>query len=544
LRADGSLDFDKLFHEPLGYYLLKCFLVSNLSVDKAVFVSDIETYKKLRDPSARHKFANLICNRYLTEQTLGGNQEGTSVFDRHPTSDVTIPFRERTDSLLQLQKQPMNALGVSENFISDIIQDVQKGANSIDVFNPILEIVLRDLRQDVYPRFLKSQFFRRFIQCKTLETKRVDKDDFDTRRVLGRGAFGYVNMCVKSDTGKSYAMKCINKKRVKANESVSTIMSERNFLSKMQSKFVICLKYAVMDENSLYLVLDLREGGDLKFHLNKDELFSEERARFHAAEVLLGLEHIHSHGIIYRDMKLENILLDRKGHCSLSDLGLAVKSEKVKGYAGTPGYTAPEVVSQLPYDKRADFFSYGVMVFRFICGKKPFAVRGRQRKKQNRKGRSELDQNVLQMNPEYQDKYFSPRCKDFLQKLLHKDPDKRMGRNGIIEIKAHPWFEEIDFGMLEAKYLDPPFVPNLDEVNADCLRHISRPPQDDRFKAVKLTPEFESKLAQFPYRSKKAIQEEIVEVLQKNDESANYEDSTNPLDLHDRESSKLCCVLQ
>merc|ERR1719189_3241266 len=189
------------------------------------------------------------------------------------------------------------------------------------------------------------------------------------------------------------------------------------------------------------------------------------------------------------------------------------------------------------------------MVFRFICGKKPFAVRGRQRKKQNRKGRnrrggqSELDQNVLQMNPEYQDKYFSPRCKDFLQRLLHKDPEKRMGKNGIDEKKNHPWFEEIDFGMVEAKYLDPPFAPNLDEVNADCLRHISRPPQDDRFKAVKLTPEFEQKLSQFPFVSTKAVQEELVDVLQTADAGQQFERYNNAETTETAENGRLCCSI-
>ncbi|ETO03866.1 rhodopsin kinase, partial [Reticulomyxa filosa] len=117
--------------------------------------------------------------------------------------------------------------------------------------------------------------------------------------------------------------------------------------------------------------MDLMAGGDLKYHLNMDKQFSEERSRFYAAEVLLGLEHIHSKGIIYRDLKLENVLLDSRGHCKISDLGLAVKMETggVRGYAGTPGYTAPEVVLSLHYDTIADFFSFGVMIYRFLCGK-------------------------------------------------------------------------------------------------------------------------------------------------------------------------------
>lgn len=123
-------------------------------------------------------------------------------------------------------------------------------------------------------------------------------------------------------------------------------------------------------------------GGDLKYHLNVQEKFSEARTRFHAAQVLLGLEHIHSKGIVYRDLKLENVLVDENGHVKISDLGLAVllgDSGKVRGYAGTPGYTAPEVVLGFNYNHIADFFSLGVMIYRCLCGKKPFLRKSRKK---------------------------------------------------------------------------------------------------------------------------------------------------------------------
>lgn len=109
--------------------------------------------------------------------------------------------------------------------------------------------------------------------------------------------------------------------------------------------------------------------GDLKQLLNRHGTFSEDVARFYSAEILLGLKHIHDRGIIYRDIKLENILLDEKGHVKISDLGLSVKKDKIKGYAGTPGYTAPEVIKGELYSKTADFFSFGVIIYRFITGK-------------------------------------------------------------------------------------------------------------------------------------------------------------------------------
>ena len=166
---------------------------------------------------------------------------------------------------------------------------------------------------------------------------------------------------------------CINKKLVKVKSALDNVLEERNVLTMMKSHFVTNLKYGLQDEDTLFLIMDLMLGGDLKFHLINAGRFTEKRARFYAAQVLLGLEHVHRLSIIYRDMKLENVLLDHSGNCRLSDLGLAVVTKvKIKGYAGTPGYTAPEMIKNKLYGPAADIFSYGVMLYRMLCGSKPF----------------------------------------------------------------------------------------------------------------------------------------------------------------------------
>merc|ERR1719412_3266056 len=127
------------------------------------------------------------------------------------------------------------------------------------------------------------------------------------------------------------------------------------------------------------------------------------------------------------------------------------------------------------------------------------------------------------MEPDYPSTYFQDDATDFLKKLMIKDPEKRMGVNGIESIKRHHWFGPIDFGLLEAGYLKPPFTPNQDEVNADSLRHLGRSQQDEKFKKVRLTPEFQKQLYKFPFQSPVALQEEVVEVLQKADEGKTFE---------------------
>jgi len=217
-------------------------------------------------------------------------------------------------------------------------------------------------------------------------------------------------------------------------------------------------------------------------------------------------------------------------------LGLAVQmSDKIRGYAGTPGYTAPEIIQNKKYGKMADFFSYGVMVYRFLSGKKPFAMkldskeREQGRKNRRSRGKSILDKNVVEMEPEYPSKYFSDISKDFLKKLMRKDPDTRLGTGGIEEIKRHPWFDPIDFGLLEAGFLEPPFAPNQDEVNAESLRHLGRNQHDDKYRKVRLTSDFQYQLRDFPFRSPIAIQDEIVELLQRADAGRNFKKSSKSI---------------
>ena len=198
-------------------------------------------------------------------------------------------------------KQRINAIEVYGDCIEECYQSIFSASScSLSLFDRILEIVVDDLRHNVFPQFLRSPLYRVYIEC-VCSLQNVDRalcpSSFASLRVLGRGAFGFVNAVIKRDSGLIYAMKCISKRRVMATDSVDTIMSERNFLSEMKSQFVTGLKYAVQDEHTLYLIIDLMVGGDLKFHLNKEGRFTLQRSRFYAAEVLLGLQHIHSKGL-------------------------------------------------------------------------------------------------------------------------------------------------------------------------------------------------------------------------------------------------------
>jgi len=160
---------------------------------------------------------------------------------------------------------------------------------------------------------------------------------------------------------------------------------------------------------------------------------------------------------------------------------------------------------------------------------------------------SALDRNVIEMEPEFSPHYFSPKARSILKGLMAKNPPTRLGYNDILDIKQHPWFDEIDFGLLEAGYLKPPFdPPKLDQVHSPIQANDGAPPQDKQYINIKITPEFEDALKDFEYISKETLQEELVEVLRRSDaeKQQNSErianDPNNPHGVYDPPDAKRC----
>ena len=223
-----------------------------------------------------------------------------------------------------------------------------------------------------------------------------------------------------------YACKTFNKKYIKKCKAESMVLNEKIMLEKVNSRFVVNLAYAFETKEALCLVLTIMSGGDLKFHIYKmgDEPgFPEDRAKFYAAEILLGLHHLHSNGIVHRDCKPENILLDDHGHVRISDLGLAVQMLDGKvacGRVGTTGYMAPEVIRNEKYSYSPDFFALGCLIFEMIEGSRPFYSR------REKISRSDIDRRVLENSETYSEK-FSEDAKNLCRYLLQKTVHKRIG---------------------------------------------------------------------------------------------------------------------
>jgi G protein-coupled receptor kinase len=223
-----------------------------------------------------------------------------------------------------------------------------------DLFVPCLQATKDFLSNEPFRLFTNSMYFLRYLQWKWLEARPVTHKTFRMYRVLGKGGFGEVCACQNRATGKMYACKKLEKKRIKKRKGEAMVLAEKQILQKVNSRFVVSLAYAYETKDSLCLVLTLMNGGDLKFHIHNmgvEPGFDSDRALFCAAEVLCGLQDLHSLGIVYRDCKPENILLDDHGHVRISDLGLAVEIPEggcVRGRVGTVGYMGKFTTKSYP----------------------------------------------------------------------------------------------------------------------------------------------------------------------------------------------------
>ncbi|KAF9221905.1 Pkinase-domain-containing protein [Gyrodon lividus] len=293
-----------------------------------------------------------------------------------------------------------------------------------------------------------------FEQCKT--KRALTPRDFEFLKLIGRGTFGKVFQVRKRDTKRIYAMKVLSKKEIIAKKEVAHTIGERKILQRsLECPFLVGLKFSFQTDTDLYLVTDFKSGGELFWHLQKETRFTEERARFYIAELVLALEHLHKYHIVYRDLKPENILLDATGHVALCDFGLSKadlrSDELTTTFCGTTEYLAPEVLlDEHGYSKLVDFWSLGVLLFEMCCGWSPFYAEDTQQMYKNICfGKIRFPRNVI-----------SEEGKMFVKGLLNRNPKHRLGaRRDAEELKEHPFFSSVDWKALSMKQVTPPFKP-------------------------------------------------------------------------------------
>uniref|UniRef100_A0A4W3H1X3 Ribosomal protein S6 kinase n=1 Tax=Callorhinchus milii TaxID=7868 RepID=A0A4W3H1X3_CALMI len=286
--------------------------------------------------------------------------------------------------------------------------------------------------------------------------EKADPSQFELLKVLGQGSYGKVFLVKKikgSDAGQLYAMKVLKKATLKVRDRVRSKM-ERDILAEVNHPFIVKLHYAFQTEGKLYLILDFLRGGDLFTRLSKEVMFTEEDVKFYLAELALALDHLHGLGIIYRDLKPENVLLDEDGHIKITDFGLSKEAvdqdKRAYSFCGTIEYMAPEVVNRRGHAQSADWWSFGVLMFEMLTGSLPF------------QGKDRKETMALILKAKLgMPQFLSPEAQSLLRALFKRNPSNRLGAgpDGVEEIKRHHFFGTIDWNKLYRKEIKPPFKP-------------------------------------------------------------------------------------
>ncbi|KAF1940599.1 kinase-like protein [Clathrospora elynae] len=293
-------------------------------------------------------------------------------------------------------------------------------------------------------------------------TDQVNLNHFRLLRVVGKGAFGKVRIVERKDTGLTFALKYIRKDEVVRSESVRNIIRERRMLEHLNHPFLCNLRYSFQDIEYLYIVVDLMNGGDLRFHISR-KTFTEEAVRFWIAQLGCAVRYIHGQGIVHRDIKPDNVLLDSDGMVHLADFNVAsdfTPNKLLTSKSGTLAYLAPEVYEGKGYSCEVDWWSLGVLFYECIYNKRPFEA----------SSHDSLAQKIAKGEPTYPvtNPPVSMPCLHAISSLLEKNRKKRIGAIGFETFTDNPFFRPLDFVALERKEIPPVFIPSSDKTNFDA----------------------------------------------------------------------------
>ena len=311
----------------------------------------------------------------------------------------------------------------------------------------------------IFPLLKEKPLGGSFSTQISLKNTDISLSNFTFLKLLGSGASGRIFLVQKKSSSNYYAMKAMKKQEISKKNHQEYAFNELKILQKNDCPYICSLRYSFQTEDFLYLVMDFLAGGDLFFHLRQEEAFPEEKARRYTCEIVCALEYLHENGVIYRDLKPENVLFDSNGHVRLVDFGLAKCCDgRGNSLVGTPEYVAPEVLLKKKYDFAVDYWNLGCVLFEMLVGRPPFVE----------KNLHEVLRSIVNKELEVPGAV-SKEAGDVLKGLLEKDPKKRLRAVGL---KKMAFFEGVDWETVRKGEGTVPFVPELE--NELDLRYFEK----------------------------------------------------------------------
>jgi len=533
--VDKAFSPEWFLAQPVGFFLFAQF-VKDTYTDfmKLNFLEDIIRYRKTR-PEHRFGKAQRIVRSYLLQKKEGVCHINREINEHDiaqtrismSKGELAIAMKENIDEPYSLQsiglKGPLLKQAIAMS--ADILINNSKNSRvepDCDIYDSLRDIIFESLKNRYWVEFLKSNEHERCIHFLWFQDREVVEDDFNVLRVLGRGGFGLVVGCRKGTSGKLYAMKVVNKKRIKIKKSEQLTLNECMVLAAVNSPFVVNLKYSFQSKDDVFLILDLMTGGDLSFHLERRGFFEKKECIYYATRIMLGLQALHDKQFVYRDLKPENCLLADDGRMKLTDLGLACKiTPGLHGAAGTRGYWAPEMLRRDEEGKRksyghtVDWFSFGCLLAELISGTNPYrseAALDFGLKKGKKTKEKAIDCAILEMEPALVSSNFDEDSLDLCNKLLEKDETIRIGVNGCEEIMSHAYFKNLNWENIMSDRMMPPYIPPKD-VNALSQKDIGQFSEDKEFQETALDADDESHYKNWNWTNPVAYSLEVIEFL-------------------------------
>ncbi|KAM4635763.1 serine/threonine-protein kinase N2 [Polymixia lowei] len=286
----------------------------------------------------------------------------------------------------------------------------------------------------------------------------LQMEDFNCISVLGRGHFGKVLLAEHKQSGKLYAIKALKKGDILTRDEVDSLSCEKRIfqtINASQHPFLVNLHGCFQTADHVCFVMTYSQGGDLMTHIHTS-IFTEKQTRFYSSCVLLGLEFLHCNNIVYRDLKLDNLLMDADGFVRIADFGLCKEGmghgDRTSTFCGTPEFLAPEVLTENNYTRSVDWWGLGVLIYEMLVGESPFPGDDEE----------EVFDSIVNDEVRYP-RFLSPESVSIIQKLLQKNPERRLGagEQDASEVKRHHFFQGVEWEDLLAKKVKPPFLPAI-----------------------------------------------------------------------------------